>query len=113
MLNIAGKGRYYLYRNPTDMRKSFDGLSGLIRREMALSPQSGDVYLFVNRRADRIKFMVWDRDGFWIYYKRLEKGVFSLPQAGRIPFEISYDDLVLMLAGIEVFKVKKKTRFGR
>ncbi|MCK5520110.1 MAG: IS66 family insertion sequence element accessory protein TnpB [Candidatus Marinimicrobia bacterium] len=95
------------------MRKSFNGLSGLIHRDMGSDSLSGDIYLFVNRRADRIKFMVWDGDGFTIYYKRLEKGSFRLPPLRETRFEITYSDLVLMLEGIDLKKGKKRLRFGR
>ena len=65
MLCLSSKVRYYLYRGVTDMRKSFEGLAGLVRQELAGDPQSRDVYLFVNRRLERIKLLVWDRDGYW------------------------------------------------
>ena len=113
MIGISGKLRFYLYREPTDMRKSFDGLHGIIRRELAQSPRSGDVFLFVNRRQDRIKLMVWDRDGFWIHYKRLEKGQFHPPSVIDDSSEIHYEDLLLMLEGIDLTNGKKYRRFGR
>ena len=58
------------------MRKSFDGLSGLINNELKKNPLSGDVFIFINKRRDRIKLLIWDRTGFWLFYKRLEKGRF-------------------------------------
>jgi transposase len=95
------------------MRKSFEGLSGIIRRELDRRPDSGDVYVFINRRADRVKLLVWDRDGFWIHYKRLEKGRYHLPSGGEMSPEMRYEDLVMMLEGIEVTGIKKRLRYGR
>jgi len=84
VLSFTESRRFYLYGGRTDMRKSFDGLGGLIHREMGRDPLSGDVYVFVNRRRDRIKFLVWESDGYWIWYKRLEKGTFRLPRVDHI-----------------------------
>jgi transposase len=95
------------------MRKSFEGLSGIIHRELDRRPDSGDVYVFINRRADRVKLLVWDRDGFWIHYKRLEKGRYYLPSGGEMSLEMRYEDLVMMLEGIDVSGIKKRLRYGR
>lgn len=95
------------------MRKSFEGLCGIVRTQMASDPASGDVYLFVNRRADRLKCLVWDRDGFWIYYKQLEAGTFRLPEPGEDSRTISYESLLLMLAGIDPKNVKKRRRISK
>ena len=113
MFSISSGLRFYLYGGYTDMRKSFEGLSGIIRREFGRRPDSGDVYVFINRRADRVKIMVWDRDGFWIHYKRLERGRYHLPYPGENGPEIRYEDLVMMLEGIDVSGVKKRLRYGR
>lgn len=115
MFSFPGKIRFYLYAHPTDMRKSFDGLSGLISNCLFSDPLSGDVYLFINRRRDRIKLFVWGRDGWWIYYKRLEKGTFQIPSApsSADSYELAYEDLIMLLEGIAFEKVKKRTRYGR
>ena len=90
------------------MRKSFDGLSGIITNHLLQDPLSGDVYLFINRRRDRIKLFVWAGDGWWIYYKRLEKGTFQIPIASS---ELNYADLIMLLEGIDMEKSKKRMRF--
>jgi transposase len=115
MFSFTGRIRFYLYAHPTDMRKSFDGLSGLIRNHLLSDPLSGDVYLFINRRSDRIKLFVWGRDGWWIYYKRLEKGTFQIPlaPASSDSLELAYEDLLMLLEGIDLKKSKKRVRFGR
>jgi transposase len=114
MFFFNSKIRFYLYTHPTDMRKSFDGLSGLITNHLLSDPLSGDVCLFINRRGDRIKLFVWGRDGWWIYYKRLEKGTFQIPlaPASSDSVELAYEDLLMLLEGIDLEKSKKRVRFG-
>lgn len=79
MLALNNAQRYFLYRGVTDIRKGFDGLSGIIRNELRENPLSGDVFIFFNRKRTHVKLLMWDRDGFAIYYKRLERGVFEIP----------------------------------
>ncbi len=110
MISLGPAQRYYLYREPTDMRKSFDGLAGLVRSGLGRDPLSGDVFLFVNRRRTHIKLLVWDRSGFVLCYKRLEQGTFELPAAtAREP--ITWHQLVLMLEGVSVRAVRLRKRF--
>ena len=73
MITLAAATGIYLYRSPCDMRKSFDGLCGLIRSELDSDPLSGSLFVFVNRRRNMVKLLYWDRDGFMILYKRLER----------------------------------------
>lgn len=103
----------YLYRQPTDMRKSFEGLSGIVSSALDANLLSGDVFVFLNKRRDRIKLMLWDRDGFWIFYKRLEKGTFQLPaiDSSMDAVELSYDMLWLMIAGIDSNFIKRRPRY--
>ena len=108
--------RFYLYRRPTDMRKSFDGLHGIVSTDAARDPLSGDVFVFVNKRRNRIKFLIWDGDGFWIFYKRLEKGTFQIPidtAAEATSLEVSYDQLMMILQGIDLASVKRRSRYTR
>jgi transposase len=111
MLPLSSLSQFYLYTRPCDMRKSFDGLCGLIRNTLNHDPQSGHVYLFLNRRADRIKMLVWDRSGFWLLYKRLEQGRFQLP--GTSTATISYEQLVMLLEGWDASQIKQKKRYKR
>ncbi|HDR04183.1 MAG TPA: transposase [Candidatus Marinimicrobia bacterium] len=107
MLHLSGKLRVYVYRAATDMRKSFNGLRVLVRQELGENPLSGDLFLFLNRRRNRLKILVWDQDGYWIYYKQLEKGTFSVPENA----EISREELSLLLSGLELSKLRKKQRY--
>lgn len=111
--NFSGL-HFYLCRQPTDMRKNFDGLSGVIESTLGANPLSGDVFIFINKRRDRIKLLLWDRDGFWIFYKRLEKGTFQLPidTSDTQSFELTYDALWMILTGIDLGSIKRRPRFS-
>jgi transposase len=114
MLSLGPNQRYYLYSGAADMRKGFDGLSGLVSSAMGNDPVSGDVFIFVNRRRDRMKLLVWDRSGFVLWYKRLESGTFELPKAGEGAQSqgISWQKLVLILEGVALSSVVQRRRFS-
>lgn len=113
MFGLSDQHRYYFYTGISDMRKGFDGLSGLILDQMRSSPMDGSVYVFINRRRDRMKLLVWQRDGFLLYYKRLERGTFELPSSKEdlIKLQISQETLQLMVHGIKLKKIERKTRY--
>jgi transposase len=94
--------RIYAALGATDLRRSIDGLSALVRESLRLEPLSGHLFLFRNRRADRLKILVWDCSGFWVLYKRLERGTFAWPLGeGAGPMEMKAADLMLLLSGVE------------
>jgi transposase len=97
------------------MRKSFDGLHSLVRQVFKSEPRDGHLFLFLNRRRDRIKLMWWDRDGLAMFYKRLEAGTFQLPAAkGDSPaVEIDATDLAMLLTGIDLTSAKRRKRYSR
>ena len=107
MIAFSSAQRYYYYREATDMRKSFDGLSGLIRTGLNRDPLSGEVFVFINRRRTHIKLLVWDRNGFVLFYKRLERGTFEIPESGQL----SWHQLILMLEGISLKTVRYRRRY--
>jgi len=113
MFSITSSNRFFLYSQPTDMRKSFDGLCGLVRNMMGQDPMSGDVFIFIGTRKDAIKLLHWEQGGFVLYYKRLEQGTFDLPRNGSdSPSKpISWPSLVLLIEGIRVEKYRQKPRF--
>ena len=116
MLSFSSRQRYFLYRGVTDMRKGFNGLSGLVREHIGHELLSGDVFLFLNKRRDRIKLLVWDRDGFVVWYKVLERGTFELPAATAdrdASLELAWTDLQLLLEGIELTSVVRRKRYRR
>ena len=93
------------------MRKSFNGLCAIVRNEMLGQLMGGDVFIFINRRRDRIKLLCWDRTGFVIWYKRLEEGTFELPRDGS--GELTEAQLMLILEGIDLGSVKQRKRYIR
>ena len=115
MFAFSSAQHYYLYREPTDMRKSFNGLSGVVRSELGRDPLLGDVFIFINRRRDKIKLLVWDRSGFIIFYKSLEGGTFELPpfNPGDKSYALKWEELVLILEGVELKSVRRRKRYAR
>jgi transposase len=111
---LSSSQRYFLYTGVADMRKSFDGLSGLVRQHMGCDPLSGDVYIFLNRRRTQIRLLVWDRSGFALYAKRLEGGRFEFPVAGGGAGSRSmrWDELVMILEGVSLRSVRRLKRFA-
>jgi transposase len=112
VLGLTAATRIYLYRAPCDMRKSFDGLCGLIRSALGADPLSGSLFVFVNRRGNMVKLMYWDRDGFMILFKRLERGRFKLPDMAACDGQIDRCQLSMLLEGITPKKVSKRYVFG-
>jgi len=114
MFSLSERHRYYLYNGSADMRKGFDGLSGLVRNELGMDPLTGDVYIFMNRNRNRMKMLVWEQGGFVLYYKRLEQGRFSKGKVreGQLSIEYTWQDLMLLVGGIEVSSIKKRKRFS-
>ena len=114
MFTISYGNRFYLYVHPTDMRKSFDGLSALVDETGISAPLSGDVFVFVNRRRDKIKLLHWQGISFTLYYKRLEEGTFEVPsydsQVSSI--ELSYTQMVMLLDGLTIKNIKKRKRYN-
>lgn len=113
MVTLSSTLRYYLWREPVDMRKSFDGLQGVVVNHMGRDALSGEVFIFMNRRRDQVKLLVWDRSGFVIYYKRLERGRFELPATtGAVRGQVlSWPDLVLILEGVSLTSVRWRKRY--
>ena len=106
--------RVFLYTGVCDLRKGFDGLSGVVRNEMQLDPLSGSVFVFFNKRRTLIKLLVWDTTGFAIYYKRLSRGTFGKfelkstgPSRG-----IKREELLCVLEGIELKTIRKRKRYS-
>jgi len=95
------------------MRKSFNGLCGMVINFMDQKPASGYLFVFVNRPCDKMKILFWDRNGFWLFYKRLEQGCFQLPSFSVHPessLSISYEQLIMMLEGIDISSIKRRKR---
>jgi transposase len=113
MLSISNAYRYYFYIHRADMRKNFDGLSGIVQNQFTHSPLSGDVFIFINKRCNQVKLLHWQGDGYAIYYKRLEKGTYELPQLTNTSalVKLKAQDLLLIIEGISLLSVQKRTRY--
>lgn len=113
MLNLPAHVRIYLCTTPTDMRKSFDGLSGLVRSVFEQDVLDGHLFLFVNRRRDRVKLLWWDRDGLALWYKRLESGTFETPwpRADCAHVELDATEMAMLLGGVSLANVKRRKRY--
>lgn len=113
MLSVSSSSRYFLYRHQSDMRKGFDGLSGLVRDGMKQDPLSGDIFIFFNKRRSQVKLLLWERDGFSIYHKRLERGTYEFPSLTHscTSAELHSDELMLILQGISLQSVRRRKRF--
>ena len=107
--------RIYLCTASTDMRKGFDSLAALVREGLGYDPLSGHLFLFVGRHKDRLKLLYWDKDGFALWYKRLEEGTFRLPAAKKVgaSVELKASELAMLLAGIDLTSIKRRRRFAR
>lgn len=111
MFGFTGNLRFFLYRIATDMRKGHDGLCGLVINELGCTPDSGDIFIFINRRQTHIKLLYWDKTGFVIYHKRLESGTFELPDSSADHLEVAREDLMMILEGVCLKKARKRKRY--
>jgi transposase len=113
LLSLPAAVRIWLATKPTDLRKSFDTLAELVRQQLGGDPLSGQLFVFRNKRADRLKLLYWDEDGFVIVYKRLEVGSFRFPTATTAGLEVRAADLQMLLDGIDLDSVKRSRRYRR
>jgi transposase len=115
MFGLGAATRIYVAIGPTDMRKGFEGLFGLVKERLGLSPLSGHLFLFANARRNRLKVLYWDGTGLWICSKRLERGRFSWPAEGdeNGKVQLSYEELALLVGGIELGRTRRKNWYRR
>jgi len=121
MLSLSHAVRIFVYTGATDMRRSFDRLAQMVEEHLGQNPEAGHLYLFFNRRRDSVKILLWEGDGFSIFYKRLEIGTFAVPQTGApradgsasAGVEILASDLKLILGGVDPARVHRRPRFRR
>jgi len=113
MFALTESHSFLIYNRPTDMRKSFDALSGLVRAAMNRNPLSGEVFIFVNKSRNLMKLLHFQQGGFVLYYKRLEAGTFEINFYNKLlsEIEISYTELNMIISGISVQNIKKRKRF--
>lgn len=113
MFTLSTSNRFHLYSQATDMRKSFDGLAGVVQNTLGNNPLNGDVFIFISRRRDKIKLLHWQGISFTLYYKRLEEGTFEVPtydpKAGSIT--LSYAQMVMLVDGLTIKNIEKRKRY--
>lgn len=116
MLSLSPALRIFLCLEPVDLRKSFDGLAALVRQALGHDPFAGHWFVFHNRSGDRLKILAWEQDGWAIWYKRLEEGVFRFPAAsgdGSPRREVRAAELAMLLDGVILEKVQRRKRYHR
>jgi transposase len=114
MLSFPPAVRIWLATAPADLRKSFDTLAELVRQHLHDDPLSGHVFVFRNKRSDRVKLLYWDEDGFVIVYKRLEQGSFHFPAgAGQAGVALRAADLAMLLDGVDWQHARRSKRYRR
>ena len=113
MFALSESHRFYLYSDPTDMRKSFDGLSGLVRNILERDPFHGDVFIFINKRRDKIKLLHRQGVSFTLYYKRLEQGTFELPQydGPAKSITLTYTQMVMIIDGLTISNIHQRKQY--
>jgi len=113
MLHLSRACNYYLYKGDTDMRKGFDSLSGVVSSHMQLNVLSGSVFIFLNKKHNQVKLLLWEGDGFALYHKRLEEGSYELPAGDdkNESLSIRNQQLQLILQGISLKSVRRRKRY--
>ncbi len=113
MFGLTTTHRFHLYSKPTDMRKGFNGLCGVIQNQLSTSPTNGSVYIFINKTRDKVKLLHWSGSSFVLYYKRLESGTFEIPyydtEVGSI--SLTYSQLVLLIDGISITNISRRKSY--
>ena len=112
MLNPTTDLKIYVYTGVTDMRKGFNGLSGIVRQEFDADPTDGSLFIFINRRRDRMKLLHFEGGGFWLYYRLLESGTFELLQSddGTHRLQLDATELAMLLSGVSLVAARKRRK---
>jgi transposase len=113
MFALSSENKFHLYNQPTDMRKSFDGLSGIIQNTLGSNPCNSDVFIFINKRRDKIKLLHWQGISFTLYYKRLEKGTFEIPRYDSSvgSLTLSYAQMVMIVDGLSIKNIQRRKQY--
>ena len=114
MLSIPPSVKIFLCTEPTDLRRGLDGLAALVEERLEEDPLSRHLFIFLNRRCNRLKLLYWDEDGYAIWMKRLERGTFELPRtkpSDAVSMKITASKLSLILGGIDLSSVRRRRRY--
>lgn len=112
MLNLTNETKIFAYTGATDMRKGFNGLSGIVREEFQADPTDGSLFLFINRRRDRMKLLYFDGGGFWLYYRLLETGTFETLTStdGACQLQMDATELSMLLSGVSLIASQQRRK---
>jgi len=115
MLHLSSSCSYYLHRPATDMRKGFDSLCGIISSQLQMDALSGSVFIFINKKRNQLKLLLWEGDGFAVYYKRLEKGTFEIPDANdeSSSIGVTAQQLQFILQGVSLQDIRFRKRYQK
>lgn len=112
MLSLGATGTVYLAVEPQDGRKGIDGLAGVVSAALGRDPMSGDLFVFKNRKGDRLKILAWQGDGFALYLRRLERGTFAFPAALGAELALTPAQLAMILGGLDPARCRPRTRYA-
>ena len=112
MLNLTNETRIFAYTGVADMRKGFNGLSGIVREEFQSDPTDGSLFMFINRRRDRMKLLYFDGGGFWLYYRLLESGTFEdlKSEPGSSQLQMDATELLMLLSGVSLIASQQRRK---
>ena len=113
MLTLGLTGRIWICLQPQDGRKGIDGLAAVVTTHLARDPLGGDLFVFRNRRGDRLKILAWQGDGYSLYLRRLERGTFAFPTGNTADLSITTTELAMILGGVELAGARQRTRYQR
>jgi transposase len=113
VLTLGLTGRIWVCLQPQDGRKGIDGLAAVVTTHLGQDPLNGDLYVFRNRRGDRLKVLAWQGDGFALYLRRLERGTFAFPAADAAEVAVTATELAMILAGIDLRSARRRRRYER
>jgi transposase len=113
VLTLGTTGAIYLAVEPADGRKGIDGLAGVVTAALGRDPASGDLFVFKNRRGDRLKVLAWEGDGFALYLRRLERGTFAFPAAAGAELAVTPAELGMILGGLDPVRTRRRTRYAK
>jgi transposase len=113
MLSLPPSTQIFLVAGVTDMRKGINGLAAIVAHKIHLDPLSGHLFVFTNRRRNRVKILLWDRTGFWLATKRLERGTFAWPSTNEKSVTLTSEELTLLLGGIDLRATKQRRWYTR
>jgi transposase len=111
VLTLGTTGAIYLAVAAQDGRKGIDGLAGVVTAALGRDPASGDLFVFKNRRGDRLKILAWQGDGFALYLRRLERGTFAFPPADHAELAVTPTQLAMILGGLDPRAARRRTRY--